>query len=171
MQFAAVVWLAAVAGACSSRSAAADWNVQGPIHAIDGRVWVVGDQLVTLAPDARIVGAPEVGSVAQVRGTRDERGSPIADSVEISPLPQATAQPTATVAQPTATVASPTLAPAPAPAAPPPAPAVKPITPSKPQIEREPDDKEEKKEDDGERRGPPANRGNAGNRGEKPSGR
>src|SRR5215210_6076881 len=152
MQFAAVVWLAAVAGACSSRSAAADWNVQGPIHAIDGRVWVVGDQLVTLAPDARIVGAPEVGSVAQVRGTRDERGSPIADSVEISPLPQATAQPTA-------------------PAAPPPAPIVKPITPSKPQIEREPDDKEEKKEDEGERRGPPANRGNAGNRGEKPSGR
>ena len=171
VQISAVVLFAWVAGACSSRSAASDWNVQGPIQAIDGRVWVVGDQLVTLAPDARIVGSPALGSVAQVRGTRDERGSPIAESVEIAPLPQATAQPTATVANPTLAPA----APQPAPAAPPPAPAVKPIPPSKPQAEREADEKDDKKDDkkddEEKRRGPPPNRGNSGNGAEKPRGR
>src|SRR5215210_7733286 len=166
VQLALVLALACVAGACSSRSAGSAWNVEGPIQAIDGRVWIVDGRLVTIAPDARIVGSPAIGSVAQVRGTRNEHGSPIGDSVEITTPPQATAPPTATSAPPpTAPPPAPVIAPAPAPTA-------KPAIQPKPQAdpdrdEAEDDDKKEKKE----RRGPPAKPGNAGNREEKPRGR
>src|SRR4051812_39084010 len=98
---AVILTLACVVGACASRAAGSAWNVEGPIRGIDGPVWVVGDRLVTIAPDARIVGSPAIGSVAQVHGTRNEHGSPIGESVEITASPQATTQPTATSALPT----------------------------------------------------------------------
>ena len=166
MWLAVAVTLASVAGACSSRSASSPWSVQGPIQAIDGRVWIVGNRLVTIAPDARIIGAPAIGSVAQVRGTRNERGSPIGESVEITSSPQATPPPTATTAPPpTAPPQAPVIAPAPAPTA---KPAIQPKPQAEPdRDEDEDDDKKEKKE----RRGPPAKPGHAGNREEKPRGR
>src|SRR5688572_14203331 len=93
VRVAVILTLACVMGACASRSAGSAWDVEGPIRAIDGPVWVVGDRLVTIAPDARIVGSPAIGSVARVHGTRNEHGSPVGQSVEIAPSPQATTQP------------------------------------------------------------------------------
>ena len=180
VRLAAVLALACVAGACSSRSAGSAWNVEGPIRAIDGPVWVVGDRLVTIAPDARIVGSPAIGSVAQVRGTRNEHGSPIGQSVEITESSQATTQPTATSAPPTPapTATIPQAAPPQAPVtAPPPARAANPAIQPGPQAEpgRDEDgadDKQDKKDkEEKERRGPPAKPGGEQKPAGKPKGR
>jgi hypothetical protein len=158
--------LSCLVGACSSRSAGSAWNVEGPIQAIDGRVWVVGDRLVTIAPDARIVGSPAIGSVAQIRGSRNEHGSPIGESVEITSAPQGTTPPTATSAAPlTAPLPAPVIAPAPAPTA---EPAIQPKPQTGPNGDED-DDKREKEEK--ERRGPPAKPGDAQNPAGKPRGR
>jgi len=168
-QLAVIVALACVAGACSSRSTASEWSVEGPIYAIDGSVWVVGDRLVTIAPDARVVGSPAIGSVASVRGTRNEHGSPIGESVEIAPASQPASPPTATAAPlPTAAPQVPATAPPRAPVtAPPPAPppAAQPANQPKPQPAPEQDD------DKKERHGPAAKPGDDHNRGGKPKGR
>ena len=159
-----ILTLACVVGACASRSAGSAWNVEGPIRAIDGPVWIVGDRLVTIAPDARIVGSPAIGSVAQVHGTRNEHGSPIGESVEITSSPQATTQPTATSAPPT-------QAPVPAP---PPAPAANPAIQPRPQAEpdRHEDENGDKKDKEGQdRRGPPAKPGGEQQPAGKPKGR
>jgi hypothetical protein len=165
----------AVVGACASRSAGSAWNVEGPIRAIDGPVWVVGDRLVTIAPDARIVGSPAIGSVAQVHGTRNEHGSPIGESVEIIGSSQATTQPTATSAPPTpaSTATVPQAAPPQAPVtAPPPAPTANPAIQPGPQAEpgRDGDDDKKDKEEK-ERRGPPAKPGAEQKPAGKPKGR
>ena len=162
VRLAAVLALACVAGACSSRSAGSAWNVEGPIQAIDGPVWIVGDRLVTIAPDARIVGSPEIGSVAQVRGTRGDYGSPIGASVEITSSPRATTPPTATSAPPPTAPPPPVLAPQPAPPA-------GPVVEPKPQAE--PDRGEDDKKEEKERRGPPANSGGEQKPAGKPRGR
>ena len=177
---AAVLALACLMGACSSRSPGSAWNVEGPIRAIDDRVWIVGDRLVTIAPDARIVGSPAVGSVAQVRGTRNEHGSPIGESVEITTPPQATMPPTVTsaslpTAPPTATNAPPPTAPPQVPViAPQPAPPARPAVQPKPQAEpdRDEDEDDDKKDkEEKERRGPPAKPGGEQKPAGKPRGR
>jgi hypothetical protein len=182
LQLAAVLVLACLVGACSSPSPSGTaWNVEGPIQAIDGRVWIVGDRLVTIAPDARIVGSPAIGSVAQVRGARNERGSPIGESVEITSPPPTTTPPTATsVPPPTAPPPAPVIAPPPtappqAPViAPAPAPTAGPASQPKPQAvpdraEDKDDDKKDKEEK--ERRGPPAKPGGEQKPAGKPKGR
>jgi hypothetical protein len=146
--------LACLTGACSARPAAPDWNVDGPIRAIDGNVWVVGDRLVTIAPDARVDGAPALGSMARVRGVLNEHGSPVGESVEIVPPTQVPAPP---ATPPTVS------APPPAPAVP--APAAPPAAQPKPQPGPERDDG-----DKPDRRGPPPKPANEQNRGGKPKG-
>lgn len=164
VRLAAILALACAAGACSSRSAGSAWNVEGPIQAIDGPVWIVGDRLVTIAPDARIVGSPEIGSVAQVWGIRGEYGSPIGESVEITSSPPATTPPTATSAPPpTAPALPPVLAPQPAPTA-------RPVVEPKPQAEPDRGEDDDKKEEK-ERRGPPDKPGGEQKPAGKPRGR
>ena len=180
LQLAAVLVLACFMSACSSRSAGSTWNVEGSIQAIDGRVWIVGDRLVTIAPDARIVGSPGIGSVAQVRGTRNEHGSPIGESVEITSSPPTTTPPPATSAPPPATPPAPVIAPPPpappqAPEiAPAPGPTAGPASQPKPQAvpnrdEDKDDDKKDKEEK--ERRGSPAKSGGEQKPAGKPQGR
>jgi hypothetical protein len=113
------------------------WQAEGPIRVIDGRTWVVGPHLITLAPDATIVGAPEVGASARPSGMRGRGGQLVVRRAEVAPPGQPapapggpprseptvrpTAQPTARpTARPTPT---PTVRPAVEPTRPKPAPA------------------------------------------------
>jgi hypothetical protein len=64
------------------------WQAEGTIQVIDGRTWVVGPHLVTLAPDAAVVGMPAVGAFAKLTGARGSRGQVVARQVEIAPAEQ-----------------------------------------------------------------------------------
>jgi outer membrane biosynthesis protein TonB len=108
-----------------------DWRAEGPIQVIDGRTWVVDGQLVTVAPDATIVGSPAVGAVARLVGLRSRTGQLVARHVEIAQPVQPTApaarKPTAQpIAKPTVRPAvKPTAKPTAQPAPPPRPPAVR----------------------------------------------
>lgn len=88
-----------VPGGNSSTSAAASSQApgkvqtQGTIQAIDGNTWVVGQDLVTLAPNATVVGAPIVGAIVQVGGTRATDGHLVADQATVIQPAQPAAAP------------------------------------------------------------------------------
>lgn len=125
-----LVLLAATAG-CAEQPrgpVGIDWHAEGPIRIIDSRVWIVGNQLVTLAPDATINGTPSVDAVARVEGARSARGELIVRRVEIVQTAAATPAAPPPVPLPTQAAPDPTVAPTAAPATKPtPRPDAKPV--------------------------------------------
>jgi len=87
-----------VSGCTSSRSnqAAQDWQADERLEAMDGQTWVVGNHLVTLSPDAAVVGKPAIGSMVHVSGRRSDRGELLIDNVEVTSRPGTVAKATST---------------------------------------------------------------------------
>ena len=89
---------------CSAESSAA-WQTQDSLEAVDGGTWVVGNHLVTVAPDASVSGTPAIGATVQVSGRRTGQGELVADHVEVlsapaGPTRQPQVQPVPPPAQP-----------------------------------------------------------------------
>jgi hypothetical protein len=85
-RLAVVLVMAVVVSACgSSQSGGAgqEWQTDAPVQVMDGRTWVVGAHLVTVAPDAAVVGKVAVGSTVHVSGRRTEKGELLVDSVQV----------------------------------------------------------------------------------------
>lgn len=59
------------------------WQSQGPIRVLDGNVLVIGEQLVTLSPNARVIGEPKVGVAVRAAGTETRTGRILAEQVEV----------------------------------------------------------------------------------------
>lgn len=59
------------------------WQSQGPIRVLDGKVMVIGEQLVTLSPNAQVIGEPNVGAVVRAAGTETRTGRILAEQVEV----------------------------------------------------------------------------------------
>lgn len=101
MVLALAVGLAWSVAACrtpngDARGAGQDWSTEGPLYAVDGQTWVVGDRLVSVPPETTVNGAPRVGVVVRLSGKRSATGALRADAVEVvTPTPQPAARPTA----------------------------------------------------------------------------
>ena len=128
------------------------YDAQAPLRAVDGAVWLVGGDVVTLAPDAAVVGSPTVGAIVKVSGTRDQDGWPVArraevvQAADVAPIP---VPPTTTASAPTGPAPTPTArAVAPAPAVAPPATAEPAVRPAGPPGKPEPPGRAKKKERD-----------------------
>ena len=59
------------------------WQSEGKVGAIDGTVWVVGQDLVTVPQNATVTGSPIVGSLVQVAGARTANGELVATQVRV----------------------------------------------------------------------------------------
>jgi hypothetical protein len=68
---------------CGSHETPSAWDMQAPLEAVDGSVWVVGEHLVRVAPDAQLSGRPVVGATVHVSGSRTDTGELSADRVEV----------------------------------------------------------------------------------------
>ena len=103
---ASLTLLVAAACARSSEGAASrgPWEAEGRLQVMDGRTWVVGDRLVTLAANASIAGQPASGAVVKVAGEADASGQLMAQRVEVlqaaPPPPSPSPPPAATRAAP-----------------------------------------------------------------------
>ena len=75
------------------------WQSEGKVGAIDGTVWVVGQELVTVPQNATVTGSPAVGSLVQIDGARMANGELVATQVRVMSSTTAAA---ATVAPATA---------------------------------------------------------------------
>ena len=100
-------------------------TIDGPIEQIAQEGWVVGGMTVVLTSTTTVEGTPVLGASAHVRGTAQEGGALLANSIVVAALPTPTSTPTSAPAPtptstpifaptPTATL-EPAAAPAPAP--------------------------------------------------------
>ena len=76
---------------CSADSSAS-WQTQDSLEAVDGGTWVVGNHLVTVAPDASVSGTPAIGATVHVTGRRTGKGELVAEQVEVVDAPPASAR-------------------------------------------------------------------------------